>query len=298
MSARLSRRRLLAGLAAAALVPAAARAAAPAVRVATLDWALLETLLAIGVTPVAAAELVLYRQVVVEPELPAAVADLGLRGTPNYEALRLLRPDLIFGSNYTSWADPKLRLIAPVENISIYGPGARPYAAAEAATLAVGARTGRTGAAEALVAGARARLAALKARLAGGDGRPVLVINLGDDRHFRVFGADSMFGEVLERLGLANAWTAGTRYSATAPMGLEVLAQIGEAWIAVLPPVPAPARKMLAGGGFWHALPNVRAGRVVELAPVDPFGALPAGLRFARLLAEALPFAGKAGSLG
>ncbi|WP_188577464.1 ABC transporter substrate-binding protein [Azorhizobium oxalatiphilum] len=292
----------MAGLAASALLPAAsisnARAATPELRVATLDWALLETLLALGVTPVAGAELVLYRQVVVEPEVPASVADLGLRGTPNYEALRLLEPDLIFGSNYTSWSDPILRKIAPVENFSIYGRGAKPYANSEQAALTLGARLGRSAAAQALVADARARLEAFKARLAGHDGRPVLVINLGDARHFRVFGPDSMFGEVLERIGLANAWTGTTRYAAAAPLGLETLAQMPDAIIVVIGPMPPATRRMMAESAFWHALPNVRAGRVAVLAPIDPFGALPAGLRFARLLAEAAPFAGRATARG
>lgn len=284
----LSRRALLAALGLAGV--SRARAASP-LRVATLDWALLETLRALGVVPVAAAELVLYRRQVIEPAVPESVADLGLRGSPSFEALQLLAPDLILGSNYTAWAEPTLSRIAPVETFSIYGPGGHPYAAAEAATRAIAARLGIAPAGEALIAGTDAALAALKARLSGGDGHPVLVINLGDDRHFRVFGADSMFGEALTRLGLANAWRGSTRYSATAPMGLETLAQVGDAWIVLLPPVPPEARRMMGLSAFWKALPSVRAGRIVELAPVNPFGALPAALRFARLLTDALPFA-------
>ncbi|WP_341992811.1 ABC transporter substrate-binding protein [Azorhizobium sp. AG788] len=283
--ARITRRGFVAG---ALLATLGGARAAPALRVATVDWALLETLLAIGVTPVAAAELVLYRQVVVEPPVPASVADIGLRGTPNYEALRLLGPDVIFTSNFSAWAEPKLKLIAPVETLSIYARGVPPFAGAERVALDLGARTGRTAAAAALVADTRSELDRLKARLAGGDGRPLMVINLGDARHFRVFGTDSMFGAVLERLGLANAWTAATRYSATAPMGLEALAQVGEAWIVLIPPVPADAERMLAASAFWQALPAVRAGRVLRLAAIDPFGGLPAALRFARLLTGAM----------
>ncbi|MGU3493807.1 ABC transporter substrate-binding protein [Xanthobacteraceae bacterium A53D] len=298
MSLSLSRRAVLAGLAGTALAPSALRAETYPDRIATLDWALMETLLALGIVPVAGAELILFRQVAVEPVVPASVADLGLRGSPNYEALRLLHPDLIFGSNYTAWSDPKLRMIAPVENFSIYGNihgnGAQPYANAEKAALFIGARTGHTAQAEALIADTRAEIDALKGRLAGGDGRPMLVINFGDERHFRVFGSDSMFGNVLDRLGLKNAWTGGTRYAASAPIGLETLARIGDAWIVVVPPVPAAVRRMMASGVFWHALPSVSAGRVVQTAPINPFGALPAGLRFARQLVGALPFAQKA----
>ncbi|MCS0494538.1 ABC transporter substrate-binding protein [Ancylobacter sp. MQZ15Z-1] len=283
----LTRRTLLATLAA-GIVSVPARADTRAPRVATLDWALLETLLAIGVVPVAAAELVLFREVAVEPPVPASVIDLGLRGAPNFEALRLARPELIFNSLYYAEAEPKLSLIAPVETISVYRSGGRPFAAACEAALRLGAATGEETAARALIAGVDAELGALKDRLAQRAGRPLLVINLGDARHFRVFGRDSMFGEVLARLGFANAWQARTSYSASAPIGLEALARFPEAFVVILRPVPPDARRILPESALWNALPNVREGRVAVLDSVDPFGGLPTARRFARLLAGAL----------
>ncbi len=65
------------------------------------------------IVPVAAAELVLFREVAVEPAVPASVIDLGLRGTPNFEALKLARPDLIFNSAFYAWVEPRLAEIAP-----------------------------------------------------------------------------------------------------------------------------------------------------------------------------------------
>ncbi len=60
-------------------------------RIAAIDWAMLETLVALGIMPVAATELVQFRKDAVEPMLAESVADLGLRGSPNLELLRLLR---------------------------------------------------------------------------------------------------------------------------------------------------------------------------------------------------------------
>jgi len=74
--------------------------ARPRQRVAVLDWAMFETLLALDVTPVAATELVQFRKVAVEPDVPSHVADLGLRGSPNFEMLRLSDPDLIVSSHW------------------------------------------------------------------------------------------------------------------------------------------------------------------------------------------------------
>ncbi|MEP9349430.1 ABC transporter substrate-binding protein [Xanthobacter sp. KR7-225] len=282
---RLSRRAVLA---AAAALLAARPAGAAAPRVATLDWALLETLLAMDVTPVAAAELVLFARVAVEPPVPANVVDLGLRGMPNFEALRRAAPDLIFNSAYYVASEPKLRLIAPVETLSIYARGEPPFARAADAAARVAAATGRPDAAAALITATEDTLAGCRAALAGRPARPLLVINLGDARHFRVFGRDSMFGEVLARLGLANAWTAATSYAASAPVGLEALARFADAELVILPPVPPDARRILPQSAIWRALPSVREQRVVVLGSMNPFGGLPTAMRFSRLLTQAL----------
>lgn len=281
---RPDRRAVLAGLAAAALAPRPALAAP--VRVATLDWAMLETLLALGADVVAATELVLFRQIAVQPVVPPTVADLGLRGSPNFEVLRLADPQLIFNSNFYARSNGRLERIAPVEMHSLYVAGQQPYGAAEAMTRAMAGRLALDAAP--LVDGTRDLLAGLRARLAGLDGRRVLPINFGDARHFRVFGADSMFGEVLSRLGLDNAWTQPTSYSAMAPIGIETLAQFPDVRLAVIGPEPPDVAAMLERNPFWHALPMVRAGRVMMLGPVNPFGALPAAARFALLVAAGM----------
>ncbi len=282
--ALLTRRTFLA--AAAALVAGAARGQLPQPRVATLDWALLETLLAIGADVVAATELRQFRQVAVMPEVPDTVADLGLRGTPNLEVLRFARPDLIFNSNFYSWADPLMSRIATVESHAIYMPGRNPYVLAEQATLAIGERLSLPASGR-LVEGLTSKLDRYKSRFAAlHDGRPVLPINLGDARHYRVFGSDSMFGEVLQRVGLANAWTGATSYSATAPIGIETLASMPEAWIILIPPHPQDASEALTGSAFWKALPAVRENRILTTVSINPYGALPAASRFADYLAE------------
>ncbi|WNJ88557.1 ABC transporter substrate-binding protein [Bosea sp. 685] len=287
-----SRRQALAGgLALTLALPGTARAALPR-RIATVDWSVLETLLALGVAPVAATELRQFAEIAVEPIVPAATADLGLRGTVNFEMLRLVEPELIYSSSFYAASEPQLRTIAPVETFSIYTRGGEPFAACEAMTRRIGARLGITERAELYLAETQAEFAALRAGLPrthlAGDGRPVIPINLGDARHFRVFGADSMFGEALARLGIANAWTQATSYSAMAPVGLEALARVPEAWIALIPPVPPEAMPVLARSAFWNALPNIRAGRLLILPSINPYGALPAARRFARQLAQAL----------
>lgn len=276
----------MAGAAATLSTPALLRAA-DSLRVATLDWALLETLLAIGANVVAGTELRQFREVAVTPVIPGSVADLGLRGTPNFEVLRFARPDLIFNSNFYGWADARMQPIAPVESHAIYKPGESPYALAEQATLAIGDRL-QLVAARRLAEELASKLDHCRTFFAAGDGRPVIPVNLGDARHFRVFGSDSMFGEVLRRVGLANAWQGATSYSAAAPIGIEILASMPDAWIVMVPPHPAEAIVTLSNSAFWNALPAVRDRRVLMLGPINPYGALPAAMRFADLLREGL----------
>lgn len=281
-----NRRQVLALAATALLPPIAARAAS--LRVAAIDWGMLETLLALGIEPVAATELIQFRKLAVEPEVPRSVSDLGLRGTPNYELLRIVAPDLIAISSFYEYQRPMLERIAPVFAQTVYEPGTPPYPLAEAATLALGEKLGRQAEAKRYVDETAVETTRLRAMLQAVAGRPVFVISLGDSRHFRAFGRDSMFGDVLLRLGLENAWADETRYSAAAPVGLEALARVPDASILVVSPLPADVGRSLPENALWKALPAVRECRVALLEPVNHFGCLPSARRFARRVTAAL----------
>ena len=91
--------------------------------VAVVDWALLETTLALGVVPVAAAELRQYARVVGEPAVPEGVVDIGLRGNPNLELLSTLAPDLVVISNFYEYRRPGFERIAEVLSLPVYLAG-------------------------------------------------------------------------------------------------------------------------------------------------------------------------------
>lgn len=285
MTTRITRRILLACAVMAGAVPRPSLAAAPSFAV--IDWGLLETALAIGAVPSAATELLQYRRIVVEPPVPPSTVDLGLRGTPNQELLRLVSPDLIVISSFYEYQRDVLERTAPVLSLPIYEPGRTPYPLAAFAAEQLGRSLGREPQAAAYVDESAALIAQYREMLLPLAGRRVFIVSLGDARHFRAFGADSMVGDVLERLGLANAWNDPTNYSAAAPVGLEALARDPEAAIVVVAPVPPEVERSLAGNALWNALPAVRQGRVATIDPVNHFGGLPSARRFARLMVEA-----------
>lgn len=291
MSSFWGRREFLGLLAASAFAGNARAQATP--RIASIDWAMLETAVALGVMPVAATELIQFRIGAVEPEIPQNVADLGLRGVPNFELLQLIRPDLILISPFYTRYTGRLEAIAPVFSLPFYVKGEPPFEKALAAVTALGEKLGRTDAARQVLGETEAALLVMRTRIAGFSARPTYVINIGDARHFRAFGADSMFGDVLGRLGLANAWVDRSQFTFAAPVPLENLATTPEARIVIVSDIPVEARESLRNSAIWRALPAVREGRVVTLGNVSPYGGITAGMRFARLLTEALASQGE-----
>jgi ferric hydroxamate transport system substrate-binding protein len=281
---RLTRRALLAGSAILLVNPARADVRTAA----AIDWAMLETGLAIGVTVTAGAELILYRKFVIEPALPDGMADLGLRGSINFEVLRRASPDLILSSPWYTRLEPNLRRIAPVLSLRIHERGQDPYDAAIAAARELGFCFGRQAEAETLIAETAAAITAAATRLKASNLPPVFVITIGDPRHFRVFGPDSMVGAVITRLGLVNAWARGTSYSVQAPVDIVALVENPDATIVILSPVPEDALRILPESTIWQNLPAVAAGRVAVIAPVNHFGGLPAARRLTRLITAAL----------
>ena len=292
MSYRWRRREFLGLLAAAALAGKARAAVAP--RIAAIDWAMLETSLALGIMPVAATELIQFRAGAVEPDIPETVADLGLRGAPNFELLQLIRPDLILISPFYARYTSRLEAIAPVFSLPFYVKGEPPFEKALAAVSALGEKLGRADEARKVLDETQLALEAMRVRLAGFALRPTYVINIGDARHFRAFGEDSMFGDILGRLGLSNAWVDRSQFTFAAPVPLENLADVADARIVIVSDIPVEARESLRNSAIWRALPAVRENRVVTLGNVSPYGGITAAMRFARLLTEALTTHGEA----
>ncbi|WFU89989.1 hypothetical protein QA644_28565 (plasmid) [Rhizobium sp. CC1099] len=62
------------------------------------------------------------------------------------------------------------------------------------------------------------------------------------------------------------------------------LRQSGNARLVSLDPIPAHIRIRIEQSSLWTSLPCVRAGNVVTIPPVWPFGGLAAAARFANLI--------------
>jgi ferric hydroxamate transport system substrate-binding protein len=302
----MQRRRLLGlgfGLTAASLTNAlnvrASEAPSAAVphRIVVMDFGLTEMLLTLGVTPLATSVPDWYRRTNVAPPLPDGVIDIGLLYQPNFELLEQLRPDLLVLTPAHAPMRAQLERIAPTLTLSTSARGVEPWQQIAQETRRLARVLHREPQAEAAIRAADAGLDDARARLAAASketSRPLFLVEFIDDRHLLVYGAGSLFGDVMQRLGLRNAWTGATNargYTVTDFARLADPADTNDAAAAQLvyiDPLPDAARATLARGALWHSLPFVRAGRVAGMPKVSQGGALYSGARFARQLADVL----------
>jgi len=270
---------------------------APAVatpRVVALDWASGETALALGVVPVGFAQIPDYRIWSGGMPMPAAVVDVGLRMEPNLELIHSLQPDLILIAPLQVTLMPQLSRIAPVVVVT-FNDADQPdgYRQAKLATRELAHRLGRSVQAETLIAQSDAALASLGRQLH--DAPPVYLLRFTDRRHAWVLGRQSLLGGALAAAGIPLAMQAQTNAWGFSNLPLTDLAQVPEAQILYIDPLPFAELSVLDDNQLWRQLPAVQAGRVLGLPPVWLGNGLPSVLRFSQLLAERWPNPQEAG---
>eukprot|EP01031_Cornospumella_fuschlensis_P048624 gene48624-59539_t len=236
-----------------------------------MDFGLAETLVEMGLPPIAIPNPDSWQQWVVEPPLPSGIVNLGADREPNLELLAALKPDLIVTTPYLDAIKPLLGRFAPTQTFSVYAPPpGEVYARSVSATRALAATVGRVDAGEELIARAEAEMAAARNKFvaSGLAGRSLLIVTFLDTRHVRVYGAGSLFGDVLERCGLVNGWTRKTSYWGFSTVGIEDLAQSTASSLLYLEPISGDTLDKLAASPLWNSLAFVKAGRVHRLPPV------------------------------
>lgn len=256
-------------------------------RVAAIDWGQAQTLTAMGMPPVAAAQVESYNTWVGAPKLPESVRDVGLRAQPNLELLAQIDPDLITITPMYAGLKPLLSRIAPVKVIGIYFDDQPVWQATLEATRALGRAVGRPEAAEQLIRQTKARIQKLEQQLPE-DVPPLLVVQFQDARHVRVYAEGSLIDATLQRLGLRNAWDGPSTTWGTALVPLARLASIEHARMVIIKPFPVGVADTLAHNVIWQHLPAVTGQPVLTLDAVWSYGGLPSATRFAELLVAAL----------
>lgn len=254
-------------------------------RIAVLNWGLAQTLVALGVEPVAVADIDGYRKWVGRPALPDGAVNVGRRIEPNLDVLAGTRPDLILMSGYYNRARERLRTIAPTETLRIYQPNGDALQRSIRIAERLAARLDRGDAMERLRRDLDRSVARLRERTEAGDS--VYVIRFQDDGHVQVFGAPGLFDGVLQRANLTNAWQGGANYWGFSIIPIDRLDAAAD-HLVVVEPVPRRAQRMMADSPIWQALPAVREGDVHRLETIWSFGGVPSAIHFADRLGAAI----------
>ncbi|WP_017348505.1 Fe(3+)-hydroxamate ABC transporter substrate-binding protein FhuD [Pantoea sp. A4] len=284
------RRRLLTAFALSPLLTTfSSRAASPDLqRIIALEWLPVELLLALGIRPYGVADLHNYNVWVGKPALPAGVIDVGLRTEPNLELMSQMQPSLILYSNGYGPNPAQLQRIAPVEGFDLNDGSGHPLATARQSLHRLASLLGREAQAEQHLQAFDAEVAAARQRLAPFAQRPLLLMSLMDSRHAIVFGKSSLFLDVMQLLGLENAWQGETNFWGSAVIGIERLATIEHAQAICFDHDNAEMLQQVQSSPLWQSLPFIQQQRFISVPAVWYYGATLSALQFVRVLLRAL----------
>lgn len=286
-----SRRQLLTALALSPLLLNMSLAQAAAIdphRVVALEWLPTELLLALGVTPLGVADMNNYRAWVGEPQLPASVIDVGLRTEPNLELLTQLKPSLILYSAGYGPSPEKMTRIAPGLGFNFNDGSGKPLTVARNSLTELGEKLGMQQAAKDHLNKFDRFIAEMKPRFASRGDTPVLLMTLLDARHALVVGENSLFQQVMDLLGVKNAWHGETNFWGTAVVGLERLAAIKNADVICFDHNNDAEMAKVMATPLWNAMPFVRQQRFQRVPAVWLYGATISAMNFTTMLAKAV----------
>ncbi len=287
---RISRRRLLTAMALSPLLWQMQKAqAAPvsAERIVALEWLPVELMLALGVTPYGVADIPNYRMWVNEPVLPESVIDVGLRTEPNLELLTQMKPSMLVWSAGYGPSPEILARIAPGRSFA-FSDGKLPLAQARRSLLEMAEMLDKQAVAQRHLAEFDAYIDSLKPRFKYRGDRPLLMVSLLDPRHMLVFGPNCLFQEILDRLGVKNAWQGETNFWGSTAVGIDRLAAYKDVDVLCFDHGNAAQMRQLEATPLWQAMPFVRANRLQIVPAVWFYGATLSAMNFARILDNAL----------
>lgn len=257
-------------------------------RIVALEWLPAELLLALGITPLGVAEIHNYQLWVTEPTLPEQVIDVGFRTEPNMELLAELRPSLIVYSAGYGPSVEKMSRIAPTMGFTFNNEAGRPLSMGKASIQQLGQALGMEAAAERHLQAFSQFMQQAKGRLQAYRRRPLLLFTFIDSSHVLIIAKNSLFQEVLDELGIENAWREETSFWGSVVVGIERLAEIQDANALCFGHGDEAMMAKVARSPIWQALPFVRQQRWQRVPAVWLYGSTLSAMRFCRVLEQAL----------
>lgn len=244
-------------------------------RVVSLSWELTESLLAMGITPLAAADAEDYRRFVVHPTLPPAVLNVGTRLEPNLEVLVQLRPSAIVITPLLADIRPALEAIAPVVEVPTYGVSDDNVGQARRYFLALARDFGHEAEAHQALERMNAHLSEVKARLLKRypQGVPsVQLMRFNSPKVAFLYGTNSLPVAALRAIGSDSPDAPAGGFWGAQQREVSSLSQVKAA--VQLYFSPFPEAKSLFSTPLWQAMPFVQQGCSGAMPAAWPYGGI------------------------
>jgi ABC-type Fe3+-hydroxamate transport system substrate-binding protein len=238
--------------------------------VVALEWTYVENLLALGIQPIAVADIEGYNAWVnIALELSEDVIDVGTRQAPNLELIMSLEPDLIIaatgrlGENYEA-----LSAIAPVLAFDAYPLDITHYEEMIQTFNAIATATEREAEAEAVLEEMEAYFVEIQELLDENErlGEPFILAQTyatGDAATFRLFTSNALGVEILQQIGFENVWTDDPQPYGFTTVDFEAFVDIEDVNFFYI--AQEDFNEVLIASPLWEALPFVASERAYWL---------------------------------
>ncbi|WP_392562423.1 ABC transporter substrate-binding protein [Orbus sturtevantii] len=257
----------------------------------TTDWSIAETLLMFDAPLVGIGDVMQYKNWVVTPRISDKVIDLGLRSQPNMEALIEAQANTLINSSWFQHILPPelINNRYTLHAVDFYTDEGLSWHNTVTQTLLLGKISQREAEAQALVAKVATAIATDRRHLDRFADRPIAMVQFIDARHLRIYGNNSLYGVVLNKLSLHNAWQQATNGWGFKQINLLDLANLPPSTLLIIiAPYPANLAEKLRHNPLWLQLPFANKQNYRVLPAVWAFGALPSMQRFSHLLTDSL----------
>lgn len=260
-------------------------------RIVVLEWPYVEALLAMGIQPVGVADIEGYTSLVnTDPALSEDVTDVGIRQEPSLESIAALEPDLIIGmrTRHTELY-PTLSDIAPTVIFDPFPEDGEQLQRMKDTVLEIAEAVGQPDAGQAVVDELNATIDAAAQTLddAGLSGEPFVLAQTlkGEDTQLRLFHDNATVVQIMEQMGLENAWEADFEQIGFTTVGLEALTEVEQANFFYVPYVGAT---LFEGNPVWDDLAFVQEDRIYDLSGAWVLAGPLSGQEFVKKVVTAL----------
>lgn len=243
------------------------------IRVAALGWGLTESVIELGVTPVAVGDMKGYQEWVKRPAIPASTEDLGVREEPNLEKLAELKPDVILVGAGLKGIKSTLEKIAPVVLFDSYQADHNNAEQVDKDFMTLATLLDKEAIAVNKLQQRDEAFKHLKAQLkqAFPNGLPkVATMRFANTTSAYVYGGNSMPQYALEALGIDNALTIKNSQWGLEQKRLKFLRAVDQNILLYFQPFYEEEK--LNASPLWKAMPFVQQGNVASVESTWTYG--------------------------